>query len=87
VRFPGGSSGDIYTWQTGEDVAAWFTQFAGSNVGPQQTAIKLVAGRGGASLINAARLILAPLSQRNRAVLFQAGQPLQHFAFECNPMV
>ena len=22
LRFPGGSSGDIYNWQTGEDVAA-----------------------------------------------------------------
>jgi hypothetical protein len=27
------------------------------------------------------------LSQHNCEVLIQSGQPLQHFAFECNPMV
>ena len=54
VRFPGGSSSDIYNWQTGEDVAAWFSQFAGNTAGPSQTAIALVAGRGGANLIDAA---------------------------------
>ena len=54
VRFPGGSSGDIYNWQTGETSAAWFAQFAGDTAGPMQTEIALVAGRGGAKLIDAA---------------------------------
>ena len=54
VRFPGGSSSDIYNWQTGEDVMAWFAQFSGGTTVPQQTAIALVAGRGGAHLIDAA---------------------------------
>src|SRR5579863_4965290 len=54
VRFPGGSSSDIYNWQTGQDVAAWFAPFAAGTAGPSQTAIALVAGRGGAKLIDAA---------------------------------
>ena len=54
VRFPGGSSGDIYNWQTGENSAAWFAQFASNTAGPSQTEIALVAGRGGAKLIDAA---------------------------------
>jgi len=54
IRFPGGSSGDIYNWQTGENSAAWFAQFAGGTAGPSQTEIALVAGRGGAKLIDAA---------------------------------
>ncbi|SPE27881.1 exported hypothetical protein [Candidatus Sulfopaludibacter sp. SbA3] len=54
VRFPGGASSDIYNWQTGEDVAAWFAEFAGNTAGPQETVIALVAGRGGARLIDAA---------------------------------
>jgi uncharacterized protein (TIGR03437 family) len=54
LRFPGGSSGDIYNWQTGEDVAAWFVPFASGTAGPSQTSIALVAGRGGARLIDAA---------------------------------
>jgi hypothetical protein len=54
LRFPGGSSGDIYNWQMGEDVAAWFSQFAGGTAGPSQTSIALVTGRGGAKLIDAA---------------------------------
>src|SRR5579872_6354696 len=54
LRFPGGSSSDIYNWQTGEEVASWFAQFASGTAGPSQTVIALVAGRGGANLINAA---------------------------------
>jgi uncharacterized protein (TIGR03437 family) len=54
LRFPGGSSGDVYNWQTGEDVVAWFAQFVSDTAGPQQTDIALVAGRGGAKLIDAA---------------------------------
>ncbi len=54
VRFPGGASGDIYSWQAGEQVTTWFARFAGSTAGPQQSTIALVAGRGGAKLIDAA---------------------------------
>src|SRR5271165_485210 len=54
IRFPGGSSGDIYNWQTGANSAAWFAQFASNTAGPMQTEIALVAGRGGAKLIDAA---------------------------------
>jgi len=54
VRFPGGSSSDIYNWQTGEEIADWFAQFAGGTAGPSQNVIPLVAGRGGAKLIDAA---------------------------------
>jgi hypothetical protein len=54
LRFPGGASGDIYNWQTGENVAAWFTPFASGTAGPKQTTIALVAGRGGAKLLDAA---------------------------------
>jgi len=65
VRFPGGSSSDIYNWQTGEDEMAWYSQFpASSGVGGDQTTIELVAGRGGAKLIDAANranLLGAPL--------------------------
>ncbi len=55
VRFPGGTSSDIYNWQTGEDDPAWFSQFpASSGVGGDPTVIAKVAGRGGAKLIDAA---------------------------------
>jgi uncharacterized protein (TIGR03437 family) len=54
VRFPGGSSSDIYNWQTGQEMAAWFTQFSSGTAGPSQSVIALVAGRGGAKLIDAA---------------------------------
>jgi hypothetical protein len=54
LRFPGGSSGDIYNWQTGEDVVAWFVPFSSGTAGPSQSSIALVAGRGGAKLIDAA---------------------------------
>ncbi len=62
VRFPGGSSSDIYNWQTGEEVAAWFAQFSSGTAGPGQNVVPLVQGRGGAKLIDAA----------NRANLFGA---------------
>jgi uncharacterized protein (TIGR03437 family) len=65
VRFPGGSSSDIYNWQTGEDEQSWFAQFpASSGVGGDATTMALVAGRGGAKLIDAANranLLGAPL--------------------------
>ncbi len=65
VRFPGGTSSDIYNWQTGEDDPGWYAQFpAGSGVGGDQTTLALVAGRGGARLIDAAnraRFLGAPL--------------------------
>ena len=55
VRFPGGTSSDIYDWQTGEDDADSFSQFpASSGVGGDPTVIAKVAGRGGAKLIDAA---------------------------------
>jgi uncharacterized protein (TIGR03437 family) len=65
VRFPGGTSSDIYNWQTGEEEASWYAEFpANSGVGGDQTTIALVAGRGGAKLIDAANranLLGAPL--------------------------
>src|SRR5271157_2391047 len=65
VRFPGGTSSDIYDWQTAEENAAWFSQFpASSGVGSDPTVIARVAGRGGARLIDAANranLLGAPL--------------------------
>jgi uncharacterized protein (TIGR03437 family) len=65
VRFPGGTSSDIYNWQTGQDEQSWYSQFpASSGVGGDQTTIALVAGRGGAKLIDAANranLLGAPL--------------------------
>ncbi len=55
VRFPGGSSSDIYNWQAGEDDANWYSEFpANSGVGGDEATIALVAGRGGARLIDAA---------------------------------
>ena len=55
VRFPGGTSSDIYNWQTGEDEQSWYAQFpASSGIGGDQTTLSLVAGRGGARLIDAA---------------------------------
>ena len=55
VRFPGGTSSDIYSWQAGEDEQSWYAQFpASSGVGGDQTTLALVAGRGGAKLIDAA---------------------------------
>ncbi|SPF56820.1 exported hypothetical protein [Candidatus Sulfopaludibacter sp. SbA4] len=54
LRFPGGSSSDIYNWQTGEDPASWYMQFANDTAGPSQADIALVAGRGGAQLLDGA---------------------------------
>ena len=55
VRFPGGTSSDIYSWQAGEDELSWYEQFpASSGVGGTAPTIALVAGRGGARLIDAA---------------------------------
>jgi hypothetical protein len=62
VRFPGGSSSDIYNWQTGQQVADWLTQFGDNAANGAQSSIASVAGRGGARLIDAA----------NRANLFGA---------------
>jgi len=65
VRFPGGTSSDIYNWQTGEDVQSWLEQFpAGSGVAGTQKTVSVVAGLGGAWPINAANranLLGAPL--------------------------
>jgi len=55
VRFPGGTSSDTYNWQTGQIQASWQAQFPPSSaVGSDTTLISLVAGRGGAKLIDAA---------------------------------
>ena len=55
VRFPGGTTSDIYDWQTGEDSSAWLAEFpATSNPGDDPQTPELVAGRGGARLIDAA---------------------------------
>jgi uncharacterized protein (TIGR03437 family) len=55
VRYPGGTSSDIYSWQAGEDEQSWYAQFpASSGVGGDQKTIALVAGRGGARLMDAA---------------------------------
>ena len=62
VRFPGGSSSDIYNWQTGQQVADWLAQFGDNAANGAQGSIASVAGRGGARLIDAA----------NRANLFGA---------------
>ena len=49
VRFPGGTSSDIYSWQEGQDVYSWWQQFpSSSGVGQDVNTIYLVAGRGGA---------------------------------------
>jgi len=65
VRFPGGTSSDIYSWQAGEDIYPWWLQFpADSGVGRDSNTIFLVAGRGGARLIDAANranMLGAPL--------------------------
>ncbi len=65
VRFPGGTSSDIYNWQAGEDEQSWLAQFpASSGAGGDTATIALVAGRGGAKLIDAANranLLGAPL--------------------------
>jgi uncharacterized protein (TIGR03437 family) len=65
VRFPGGTTDDVYNWQTGEDSMAWYSQFpANSDVDNFPDQIALVAGRGGAKLIDAANranLLGAPL--------------------------
>ncbi len=52
VRFPGGTSSDIYDWQTGQDSQAWFAEFPAGML--NSNVISLVAGRGGARLIDAA---------------------------------
>ena len=55
VRFPGGASSDIYSWQEGQDVYSWWQQFpSSSGVGQDVNTIYLVAGRGGARLVDAA---------------------------------
>jgi uncharacterized protein (TIGR03437 family) len=55
VRFPGGTTDDIYNWQTGEDSMAWYSEFpASSDVDNYPDEVALVAGRGGAKLIDAA---------------------------------
>jgi hypothetical protein len=54
LRFPGGNTGDIYNWQTGEEVPEWFTQFAGYTTGPGPGLVKDVAGKGGGTIIDAA---------------------------------
>src|SRR5580693_5398808 len=53
VRFPGGTSSDIYDWQTGEDVQSWLNQFpAGSGAAGTQNTVYVLAGLGGAALID-----------------------------------
>jgi uncharacterized protein (TIGR03437 family) len=54
VRFPGGNTSDAYSWQTGEEAAAWVTQLASDSVAGLAQAATLVAGKGGARLIDAA---------------------------------
>ncbi len=52
VRFPGGTSSDIYDWKTGEEKGKELTKFSGP--GPSASTVDLVAGRGGAKIIDAA---------------------------------
>jgi uncharacterized protein (TIGR03437 family) len=55
VRFPGGTSSDIYNWQTGEDELEWYSEFpSDSGVAQASDTLSLVYGRGGARLIDAA---------------------------------
>ncbi len=55
VRFPGGTSSDIYDWRIGQDNTTWQLEFpAGSAVAADTKTPELVAGRGGARLIDAA---------------------------------
>jgi hypothetical protein len=54
LRFPGGNTGDVYNWQTGEEVPDWFAQFAGYTTGPGAELVKDVAGKGGGRIIDAA---------------------------------
>lgn len=54
VRFPGGNTSDAYNWQTGQETAAWLAQLAPDSVAGLQQAATLVAGKGGARLIDAA---------------------------------
>jgi hypothetical protein len=54
LRFPGGTSGDIYDWQTGEQRQAWLNRFIAKGENPfNADIVALVAGRGGARLIDA----------------------------------
>ena len=65
IRFPGGTTDDVYDWATGEDSMAWYLKFpASSDVDNFPDQIALVAGKGGAKLIDAANranLLGAPL--------------------------
>ena len=53
LRFPSGTTSDIYDWQTGEEPLDWYNRFSSESVfGPND--VQLLAGRGGARLIDAA---------------------------------
>jgi hypothetical protein len=62
VRFPGGSSSDVYNSQTGFVPANWLAPFASYSAGPSPNVLAHVSGRGGAQVLNGA----------NRASLFGA---------------
>src|SRR5579871_4440587 len=55
IRFPGGTTGLMYDWHTGQERLDWLAEFAGADVGPTADEVYLVAGRGGAQLLDAAR--------------------------------
>ena len=65
LRFPGGTESDVFNWQTGQIPASWVAQFAKTNQGSElENNQALVAGKGGAPLIDAS----------NRANFLGAGQ-------------
>jgi hypothetical protein len=54
LRFPGGTSGDIYDWQTGQEKKAWLKKFQDLGHDPfNSDLISFVEGRGGTRLIDA----------------------------------
>jgi uncharacterized protein (TIGR03437 family) len=75
LRFPGGNTGDIYNWQTGQEVPDWFAEFAGYTTGPGPGLVQDVAGKGGGRIIDAA----------NRANLFGASLIICANAFTDTP--
>ncbi|MDR3772923.1 MAG: hypothetical protein P4L26_06220 [Terracidiphilus sp.] len=55
LRFPAGTSSDVYDWQTGQVPSDWINEFSSHGSNPFNPDLSsLVAGRGGARLIDAA---------------------------------
>jgi hypothetical protein len=53
LRYPAGTGGDAFNWQTGQDVSSWVAQFGGTS---QESVLQnnqaLVAGKGGARFLD-----------------------------------